>query len=153
MHNKLKEGFHPLCMIWANEAVVSSESSGQILTLVKVDYKVLFSATRPKRVQQFINIEHFMSIWLKHKEAFNSEPPEIAIAYTKMARDKGGIAHAVPIHLSNPMRKDNGWSFDLSFPEQIIEEGRYQGASLFIDWFPSSVCPKPVALLFPESVE
>lgn len=137
-------------MVWADEAVISHEPL--TLILQNIHYKVLYSATRPKKMQEFIHIDRFMSTWINNRSAFENDPPEVAITYTKMPVDKDGIVHAIPIKLSNPTAKENNsWQFDLAFPKNNIAIGKYQDAALFIDWFPSSICPEPIRLLFPES--
>ncbi len=143
------EGFHPLCMIWAGEGVIDSDK----FTIKQVDPKVLYSATRPKRVQEFMNIHKFMSVWIGSKGAFEQDPPEIALAYTSMPKGNGGIARAVPIKLTQPIEKTkNCWQFELTFSEKVIASGTYHDIALFIDWFPSAVCPKPIQILFPEGI-
>jgi hypothetical protein len=131
-------------MVWAEEVRVSSS----LLTLYLTYEKVLFSATRPKKVRKYIRADQFFSIWAKHPAEFLAEPPEIALAYTDMPKSRDGLFHATPIHLSHPIaRSPNTWQF--SFKGEL--DGAYQEAALFIDWLPSSVCPKPIQLLFPES--
>ena len=52
------EGFHPLCMIWVREAIFTNG----VALFNEIDHKVLYCVARPKRIQEFINIEKFMSI-------------------------------------------------------------------------------------------
>lgn len=139
-----KEGFHPLCMLWAGEAIFTDGFA----LFDKLDHKVLYCAARPKRVQEFINIEKFMSIWALNEKFFEEEPPEIAMAHSAIAIGNDGIAHALPLELSHPIKKgSSSWEFRTTF-QQL---GRYSDVALFIDWLPSAICPKPVQLLFPES--
>ena len=149
MNKSPQEGFHPLCMMWSDEAIISEGH----LILKSLDNKVLYSATRPKKVQEFIDVQQFMSSWVTHRDAFEKQPPEIALVYSAMSMGKDEIAYAIPIKLSSPIAKeDNSWQFDLSFPEKGMASGIYKDVALFIDWLPSSLCPEPIKLLFPESV-
>lgn len=139
-----REGFHPLCMIWAKEAIFTKST----VLFNKIDPKVLYSATRPKRVQEFIDIEKFLFIWSQNEPIFEQEPPEIAIVHSALPIGKDGIAHALPLQLSHPIKKGpSSWEFHTTFshPETLHD------IAIFIDWLPSAVCPKPVQLLFPES--
>ena len=104
-------------------------------------------------MQELINIRNVMSIWIEHITAFVNDSPEIAIVYTKMPVNEDDLAYAIPIQLSTPVARENYCrEFNFSFPERSMTEGAYQELAFFIDWLPSSTCPEPIKLLFPESI-
>ncbi|CDZ79227.1 hypothetical protein BN59_03545 [Legionella massiliensis] len=146
-----EESLHLLCMLWANEAYITSEDNQFFLQLVKMDRKVLYSTSRPIKVSGFIDVKKVIPIWANNNQDFLNEPPEIALAYTKMKSNSDGISHAIPVDLSNPGAIiDSSCKFSLSFKDEIIPPGKYEDVTLFIDWLPTLYCPKPINLLLPE---
>lgn len=141
--------FHPLCIVWAKEAVVMRDGKELKLVLNGLESKILYSASRPKKYRNFILSERFMTLWSDNKDAFEEEPPEIGIVYSKMNIGADGIAHAVPIKLSDPICNGNDWKFKLE-ETSILKEGCYNDIALFIDWLPSIDCPLPIKIIFPE---
>ena len=141
-----KEMLHLLCMVWAKEAVIT----GDKLTLKGLEHKVLVSTSRPKRLQAFMGINRFLSLWAEHEPSFEKEPPEIAINYTSMPTDTAGIAEAISMELTHPLRNETDWTFQLKFREQKMQPDTYNDIALVIDWIPTPYCPEPIAILFPE---
>ena len=85
---------------------------------------------------------------MQNEEVFKKDPPEIAMAHSSIEISNDGVAHALPLELSHPIKKGSAsWEFCTTFSQQ----GRYHDVVLFIDWLPSAVRPKPIQLLFPES--
>ncbi len=153
MTSRSQDAFHPLLMVWADEAIISHTYPVYTFTIKKVDHKALYCAARPKRIQEYMNIESFMSIWINHEKAFEKDPPEIAFVYNDMPIGTDNIAYAIPIKLSNPIKEaEESYRFSLSFPEKAVNPGTYSKITLFIDWFPNPICPEPIVLLFPESI-
>lgn len=141
-----KEGFHPLCMVWADKAILHDST----LLLSGIATQMIFSATRPKKVQVAMHASRFFLLWKECEKLLEEEPPEIALVYTKMQPSQDGLCHAIAIQLSHPMQLDeNSWSFAI---EKNNSSVTYEEVALFIDWLPASSCPKPVQLLFPDSV-
>jgi hypothetical protein len=146
-----QQNLHLLCMVWAQEAIVTKDDSGYSMTLKNLDRKVFYKAARPKRVQGFIEVKKFMTTWIENNNRFEKEPPEVAIVYSKMKSGADGIAHAIPIVISNPNKEgENSWRFKLTQANEKLLVGHYQDIALFIDWLPTPYCPKPIKLVFPK---
>ncbi|MDP1574682.1 MAG: hypothetical protein Q8L78_07105 [Coxiellaceae bacterium] len=147
----LEEKLHLLCMLWANEASITSENGKHFLTLKNTKREVLYSTSRPVKARGFVDEKKFMSVWIDNNDAFLNEPPEISFEYNKIHHNSDGIANSVAIDLLNPMiTKENAYQFLLTFRDEIIPDGKYDNVVLFIDWIPTAYCPKPIGLFLPE---
>lgn len=145
-----KEMLHLLCMVWAKEAVIAQNNSGYTMTLKNCDQKVLSSTSRPRQLQEFLDIENFLTLWSEHDDLFVKEPAEISIVYTAMPVNSDGIADSIAIELSHPVKHQQDWVFQLAFRDKRMKAGSYQDIALFIDWIPTPYCPAPIKVLFPE---
>ncbi|MGH6811632.1 MAG: hypothetical protein ACREDM_04590 [Methylocella sp.] len=147
-HNE--ESLHLLCMLWADEAIITHNANSYRLVLKNIDRKMLYSTSRPRKVRGFIDAKNAMSIWIKNMKIFEQEPPEIAIAYTRMNAGKDEIANAIPIYLSKPEQfGEESWAFSLRFRTEVLDTGNYDASVLFIDWLPTLYCPEPISALLP----
>ena len=67
----LEEKLHLLCMLWAEEASITSESGKHFLTLKNTKREVLYSTSRPVKARGFVDEKKFMSVWINNNDAFS----------------------------------------------------------------------------------
>jgi hypothetical protein len=143
-----QKNLHLLCMIWAQEATITGDHS---LIIRNTNPKVLCTTARPVASRFCILTSTFMSAWMQNQDKFEKEPPEIALVYSQMPADRGGIAHAIPIVLTKPSVSDrHDWKFKLVQPNPVLPPGTFRDVALFIDWLPSLHCPEPISITFPK---
>jgi hypothetical protein len=134
--------FHFLFLICSKQASVV----GNALTLKELDPKVLFMTARPGRCRAFLPTDRFLKIWEERLEIFTQSPPEVATIYAGMEEDRDGKAEALPIQISHPKKKGDGWEFSSSG----MPSRNYADVIFFIDWPASLICPEPIRLLVPS---
>ena len=122
-----------LFVLRAHHGVIAKTSGGYTLTLKGMDDKVLYFSDRPVRKAGFITMTRFMGGWAKGKDSFKDNPPNAAIVHAALKSNEKGIAQAVPLELTNPVRTDNGWTFHLKNLDGKVSIGNYHGITIFVD--------------------
>src|SRR3990167_3877531 len=144
-----EESLHLLCMLWADEGTIEQDGNIYYLKLKRINQKVLYSTSRPKKVRGYIESNHFIFVWSQNNDAFDAEPAEIAMSYSNLSKNKYGISNAIAANLSNPTLTKDGCVFNLKWRDEKVSLGTYKDIALFIDWLPTTYCPKPISLLMP----
>ena len=122
-----------LFVLRAHHGVITKTSGGYTLTLKGMDNKVLYFSDRPVRKAGYITMTQFMGGWAKGKDSFKDNPPNAAIVHAALKSNEKGIAQAVPLELTNPVRTDNGWTFHLKNLDGKVSIGNYHGITIFVD--------------------
>ncbi len=123
-----------LFVLRADTGVITKTNGGYTLTLQGMDDKVLYFSDRPVRKAGFITLTQFMDNWDKGNDSFKANPPNAAIVHASLKTNEKGIAHVIPVEMTNPVITAQGWTFDLNgLDREGLSVGSYKVISVFID--------------------
>ena len=121
-------------MLHAEKGIISKTNNGYELTLQDLSDKVLYVSDRPVRKAGFIVLSHFMKRWELSGSSFNKTPPNAVMVHSALKTDENGVAHAVAVELSNPVKLDKGaWTFKIRVLNGPLSVGSYTGVEVFVD--------------------
>ena len=99
------------------------------------------------------SLKQFMERWIQNNDDYLENPPHIALISSDMKENPEGIAQAIQLNLKNPKQVvPEQYEFELDFFSDPNPPADYHDITLFIDWTPALICPKPIALQVPSLI-